>query len=237
MSQNLFELTNLVFERLGDAAIEFYHDQMGTASLKRQSARKALDTLVASHEKGETNPFAGDPDAVNFLYGSLSLMLEKQMALAYMGDTQNLKVCNTIIQDLVDLGMVLGFTITIFDENADKEPESTQMQDQYMTTFLRHFEDGHNPELDIDGSIWSLKKARSRLESFISTAGSAEKLVNMMNVPGDTPNELLTNLLDLVRNCRAHAEAESNPQVKSYWNLKAEIVSIVREYFRDQIYP
>lgn len=111
------------------------------------------------------------------------------------------------------------------------------MQDTYLNNFLNHFRDGNNPELDIDGSILSLKQARARLGSFITTAGSAEKLVLLMQVKGATEDERLAELLNIIRSCRAQAEAENNPQVKAYWNLKAEIVTIVREYFRDQVYP
>lgn len=111
------------------------------------------------------------------------------------------------------------------------------MQDQYLHSFLTHFRDGNNPTLDIEGSILCMKQARTRLGSFISTAGSAEKLVIMMNVPGETSNQRLTYLLDMIRTCRANAEATSHPQNKAYWNLKAELITIIREYFRDQVYP
>ena len=112
-----------------------------------------------------------------------------------------------------------------------------KMQERYLLNFLAHFKDGNNLVLDIDGSILSLKQARSRLDSFISIAGSAEQLVFMMQIEGDTQNAKLANLLELIRSCRAMEKSASNPQVKAYWNLKAEIVTIIHGYYRDQVYP
>lgn len=111
------------------------------------------------------------------------------------------------------------------------------MQNKYLTSFLIHFSSGHNPVLDIDGSILSLKQARIRLSSFISTAGSPQMLITLMNVEGETDNAKLASLLELIRACRAQAESENNPQVKAYWNLRAEVVTIIHSYFRDSVYP
>ena len=119
MMQDTESLTVHVFERLGDAVVECYEDKLGVATLKRQSARNALDTLMKRHQDGEQNPFRGNEHAFQFLYGSLLLMLEKQTALEHEEDTPALKLCNTLLDDLKDIGEVLGFTINIITDIGD----------------------------------------------------------------------------------------------------------------------
>lgn len=120
MSQNITDLTVRAIERLGEAAIDLYEGNLSSASIKRLSGRKALDTLTASHNKGEINPFAGDPDAVNFIYGTLSLLLEKQDALKLQGQSTTLELCTDLINDIVEIGTVLGFTVTIYMGDDDE---------------------------------------------------------------------------------------------------------------------
>lgn len=142
---------------------------------------------------------------------------------------------------------------------AEDKPSASTL---YLNSFFENYHHAQDTVHDIDGSIVHLKRAQMRLGSYLSVGGELEPLLEGLGITTDPSaaevesflrmverehllekklkelnNQKLVMLLEQIRACRAEASQAPDPQRAQYWNIKAEMFTLIHGFLRDRVYP